>query len=470
MPAVTCFGRVMPYFYDYFGRRPVFLLMLLFSLSLGVVSSLGQSADLDKAYRAEVRPLLAQFCFDCHADDDAEADIDLDSFQSADDIRRNTKVWVKVDDMLSSRQMPPIKSDQPSDAQRGKLQKWVHAFLLEEAKARAGDPGQVVLRRLNNDEYNYSARDLTGVASLNPTREFPVDGAAGEGFTNAGDALVMSPALVSKFLDAGKEVAQHAVLLPDGIRFSKYVTERDRADDLMNRIQRFYARYIEIGSNAGDNWDDSAEAKASVINRNGSIPIEHYFAATLGERDALAKGEKSVVAVAEARGLNAKYLGLLWVMLNRNSDPDGSFLLNNIRKRWRATRDGNHMPIVEEVRRWQEVLWRFDPIGHIGRAGGPTAWMNPENMIRTTADFNLELKRSADGSDVLVYLAASDVGDGNEHDFVRWRNPRLVGGGKADLSMRDVPGLANLGGAIIIGTAASHSKHEVLAQSLCSPR
>ena len=432
----------MPYFYDYFGRRPVFLLMLLFSLSLGVVSSLGQSADLDKAYRAEVRPLLDQFCFDCHADDDAEADIDLNSFQSADDIRRNIKVWIKVDDMLSSRQMPPKKSDQPSDAQRGKLQKWVYAFLLEEAKARAGDPGQVVLRRLNNDEYNYSVRDLTGVASLNPTREFPIDGASGEGFTNTGDALVMSPALVSKFLDAGKEVEQHAVLLPDGIRFSKYVTERDRADDLMNRIQRFYAKYIETGSNAGDNWDDSADAKASVINRNGSIPIEHYFAATLEERDALAKGEKSIEVVTEERGLNAKYLGLLWVMLNRNGDPDGSFLLNNIRKRWRATRNGNHMPIVEEVRRWQQVLWRFDPIGHIGRAGGPTAWMNPENMIRTTEDFNLELKRSADGGDVLVYLAASDVGDGNEHDFVRWRNPRLVGGGKADLSMRDVPGLA----------------------------
>ena len=97
---------------------------------------------MDKAYRAEVRPLLDQFCFDCHADDDGEADIDLNSFQSADDIRRNIKVWIKVDDMLSSRQMPPKKSDQPSDAQRGKLQKWVYAFLLEEAKARAGDPGQ----------------------------------------------------------------------------------------------------------------------------------------------------------------------------------------------------------------------------------------------------------------------------------------------------------------------------------------
>ena len=36
----------------------------------------------------------------------------------------------------------------------------------------------------------------------------------------AGAALVMSPALVGKYLDAAKEVAAHAVLLPDGLTFS----------------------------------------------------------------------------------------------------------------------------------------------------------------------------------------------------------------------------------------------------------
>ena len=54
----------------------------------------------------------------------------------------------------------------------------------------------VVLRRLSNTEYTYTLRDLTGVASLEPAREFPIDGAAGEGFTNTGNALVMSPALL----------------------------------------------------------------------------------------------------------------------------------------------------------------------------------------------------------------------------------------------------------------------------------
>ena len=68
--------------------------------------------------------------------------------------------------------------------------------------------------------------------------------------------------------------------------------------------------------------------------------------------------------------------------------------------------------------------------------------MNPKSITQSSVDFSLELQPPADGSDVVVHLAASDAGDGSENDFVRWRNPRLVGGGKADLPMRDVPGLA----------------------------
>ena len=84
------------------------------------------------------------------------------------------------------------------------LLQWVNEFLTLEARARAGDPGPVVLRRLSNAEYTYTLRDLTGVDSLQPAREFPVDGAAGEGFTNTGNALVMSPTLIGKYLDAAR--------------------------------------------------------------------------------------------------------------------------------------------------------------------------------------------------------------------------------------------------------------------------
>ena len=123
--------------------------------------------------------------------------------------------------------------------------RWVRGYLATEASRRAGDPGRVVLRRLNNAEYTYTLRDLTGVDSLEPAREFPVDGAAGEGFTNTGNALVMSPSLVTKYLDAAKEVAGHAVLLPDGFRFSPGTTPRDWTEETLAKIRDFYREFTD---------------------------------------------------------------------------------------------------------------------------------------------------------------------------------------------------------------------------------
>ena len=74
----------MPLIFQRLGRSPVVLLAAFFCLSPG------QAAGLDTVYRSEIRPLLDQFCFECHAEEDAEADINLDSFRSVADIRRNT--------------------------------------------------------------------------------------------------------------------------------------------------------------------------------------------------------------------------------------------------------------------------------------------------------------------------------------------------------------------------------------------
>ena len=132
--------------------------------------------------------------------------------------------------------MPPKESGQPTDNQRELLQKWTKSLLEHEAQKYAGDPGPVVLRRLNNSEYDYTVQDLTGIGSLNPTSEFPVDGAAGEGFINTGDALSMSPNLIRKYLDAGKSVAEHAVFTPTGIRWSENTTRRNVVDEMMDQI------------------------------------------------------------------------------------------------------------------------------------------------------------------------------------------------------------------------------------------
>ena len=308
--------------------------------------------------------------------------------------------------------------------------KWVQDTLDEIALSNAGDPGPVVLRRLSNMEYTYTIRDLTGIESLDPAREFPIDGAAGEGFTNAGAALVMSPALLTKYMDAAKDIANHAVLLPAGIRFSKSISPRDWTDETLARIREFYAQY----SGTGNATAVTLQGIKFDTNAGGRLPVEKYVAAVSEERAALLSGAKKIDAVARERGINAKYLGLLWAMLQ---DTKPSLLLDTLRAKWR---DGKLAAADIEV--WQQALWRFASVGHIGKQNGPKGWQEAVSPLVAQNEIKLKLAVPKDGGDVTLYLATSDAGDGNEHDVALWENARLVAPGRADFSLQDVRAVA----------------------------
>ena len=165
------------------------------------------------AYAANTLPILQGRCFDCHDADSKKGELDLERFGSLTEVRSEPEIWQKVVEQIENGEMPPKDKEQLTPEHREQLLAWTKTYLNAEAHANAGDPGPVTLRRLNNAEYTYTVRDLTGITTLDPASEFPVDSAAGEGFTNTGDALVMSPALLEKYFTAGKEIAEHVVLL-----------------------------------------------------------------------------------------------------------------------------------------------------------------------------------------------------------------------------------------------------------------
>ncbi len=189
--------------------------------------------------------LVARYCHECHAGDTLEGDVDLSSVGSLAGMRQTIRHWQRAAEVIADGQMPPQEVAQPTEAERAVIAGWLGNFLKAEAQAHAGDPGRVVLRRLNNAEYTYTVRELTGVDSLDPAREFPAEGGAGEGFTNTGQSLVMSPSMVVKYLDAAKEIAKHLVLLPDGLRFSAGQSRRDFTDELLQEVRGFYRRYTQ---------------------------------------------------------------------------------------------------------------------------------------------------------------------------------------------------------------------------------
>lgn len=396
---------------------------LLLTIGAPSIAAAAETVDIsDQGFASQIRPLLLRYCSDCHADDNIEAEIDLSGYATLADIRGQIDVWLKIRHMLDSRQMPPQDAVQPTDEEFQQLQIWVRELLTQEARRDAGDPGPTVLRRLNNEEYNYTVRDLTGVPSLNPTREFPVDGAAGEGFINSGAGQAMSPALAQKYLDAARGIADHLVLLPDGIAFSSQTTRRDQSDECLAKIQDFYRRYtVEAGS-------QPVELQGFETNERlgGVLPLQEYLLATLEERTAMNDGTRSIADVCHDRGLNEKYFSLLWAMLAEPGETP-SFLLDEVRRRWRSAVPDEATSLARHVADVQRTLWKFSAVGHIGPDGRPHTWMEPASPVETASQFRIPLPESSD--DVTVTLAAVDAGDGSEGDRVVWENLRLTGPG-----------------------------------------
>ena len=406
------------------------LLMVPLAAMLGLVAS-GAVAD---GFRDDVRPFIARYCLDCHSTADKTAEIDLERFASAADVAADPAPWQLVADQLRSGAMPPHDAPQPGQEELAAVRGALRGQLLAIAARTAGDPGPVVLRRLSNAEYTASLRDLTGVATLDPGKEFPVDGAAGEGFTNVGQALVMSPEMVDKYLDAAKEIAAHAVLTPDGIRFSPSTTKRDWTEEALAGIRDIYARNtVNTGATSVN-----LQGIAFDTNAGGRPPLVKCLAAALAEREGLLAGTISPAEAAAKHGVSPKYLAALVAAL---VDPAPSLPLDAVRTAWRHGEPGDADRLAGMIEPWQTALWTFNTIGHIGKRDGPKAWQTPVTPLAERREIRVKLpKGSAEGS-IPVWFAAGDAGDGGAGDVAIFEAPRIVAPGRPDLLLADLRGL-----------------------------
>lgn len=379
---------------------------------------------LGQQYRGTIQPVLKQFCLRCHSTQKHKGDFDLEAYRTVSDFRSDSQVWQKLADALDDGEMPPEGSAQPSPESRSRLRRWVAACLNAEAALHRGDPGPVVMRRLTNVEYNNTVSDLTGI-KLEPAREFPADAAAGEGFTNVSDALVMSPSMLDKYLAAAKNIAAHAVLLPDGFRFSGKTTRPDWTDEILQQIKAIYRRYTVAGESTvvklqGLTWDSKG---------GGLIPLESYLAATLADRDGGA-ARQSLATIAAERHLSAKYLQTLWDTLN--GPTDSSLLLDHIRQQWRAARPGDVSALAGEIRRWQGALTRFGSVGHY------KPWQESLNPVAEGQSFRLKLSPAPGAREVVLRLVTRSVGESPRGARLEWKEPRLEATGRPPVYLSDV--------------------------------
>jgi hypothetical protein len=253
-----------------------------------------EKADvLDVGFRERVRPFLANYCVGCHGAEMPKGDLDLSAYKTTAAVIKDLAQWEAVLDQLKNGTMPPAKAKQrPDNAVRSGVIDWIHAIRRREAARNAGDPGSVPARRLSNAEYDYTIRDLTGV-DLRPTRSFPVDPANEAGFDNSAESLQMSPALVKKYLEAARSVAECAVLKPTGIAFASFpvVADTDRDKYCVRQIIDFYKR-------------------------QATDYADYFFAAwQYRHRSALGRPNESLTDVAARAKVSPSYLTTVWTLL-----------------------------------------------------------------------------------------------------------------------------------------------------------
>jgi hypothetical protein len=267
--------------------------------------------DIDRQFQQTIRPLLKTYCVGCHGGQKPAAQFDLGAVATTSSVVDDFAHWTLLRNRVAASEMPPKVAPQPDAASRQKIVDWIDALRKEEARKNAGDPGPVLARRLSNAEYNYTIRDLTGV-DIRPTREFPVDPANPAGFDNSGESLSMSPALMNKYLQAAREVADHMVLKPSGIGFAPFLAlaETDRDKYAVGQIIDFYHRQ---DTDYGD-----------------------YFLAAwrYKHRAALGKPAATLAAVAADSKVSPKYLSTIWRTLEQTKEEIGP--LAKVQEMWRA--------------------------------------------------------------------------------------------------------------------------------------
>lgn len=176
------------------------------------------AAELDRRYWEDVEPLLAEFCFGCHAGEETKGGIAFDGIWTIEDARAMGDDLATAAELLHGRAMPPAGEPAPDPDQIEAITKWVADTLDYRPPGSRTDPGWFVIHRLNRAEYRNTIRDLLGVdlSRFDPAWGLPQDD-TGYGFDNIAAVLTISPMQIEGYLDAAErsiEAAFGPVIVP----------------------------------------------------------------------------------------------------------------------------------------------------------------------------------------------------------------------------------------------------------------
>ncbi len=162
-----------------------------------------QAQDSGDAQLATVK----QYCQGCHNDRAKTGGVSFEGITSA-SIAKDPELFEKAVRKLRGRVMPPPGAKQPDGKAVDSLVGYLESS-LDKLPNTARIADQVVLHRLNREEYQNAVRDLL-LVNVKADEMLPPDDTA-QGFDNIASALQVSPSFIEQYVHAAHNVAQLAL-------------------------------------------------------------------------------------------------------------------------------------------------------------------------------------------------------------------------------------------------------------------
>jgi len=150
---------------------------------------------------------VKQYCSGCHSDRAKTGGVSFEGITAA-SIAKDPELFEKAVRKLRGRVMPPPGAKQPDGKAVDSLVSWLEDS-LDKVTSQAHITDQVVLHRLNRQEYANAVRDLL-LVEVNGAELLPQDDTA-QGFDNIASALQVSPSFIEQYVIAAHKVAVEAL-------------------------------------------------------------------------------------------------------------------------------------------------------------------------------------------------------------------------------------------------------------------
>lgn len=272
-------GRLEALIESLVPRRSV--TFLVFVLGMTLTEWVGAAPDFEK----EVRPILQQYCFSCHGPEKQKGKLRLDTL-SPDLVkeRRSAEHWHEVRAALNLGEMPPEGKAAPNDEERRVILEWLNNAIAKANEAHRSTGGRVVMRRLNNAEYQNTMHDLIGL-DVTYARDLPPDAVSPEGMRNNGTALQMTGLQFEYYLKAAREALDRVIVTGEAPevfehRFEKSTEGRwvdkvqpsNRIGDKREFLVRIKEKYPDQGA-----FRIRIRARADIPDETSAVPYMKVF-------------------------------------------------------------------------------------------------------------------------------------------------------------------------------------------------